>query len=143
MTEKVPRMGFDPAAEGWRPHEDRAMPRVMEALWRREEEAGWAYGFQTGEAQANGRGVVHGGILATYIDHTIGRVAREAAGDVPVATIQLDLHYLAPARIGGFVESRGQVVRLTRSVIFLRGELVCEGKAVLAASGIWKILGRP
>jgi uncharacterized protein (TIGR00369 family) len=134
---------FDPAAEGWRPHEDPALPRVMEALWRREEGEAWAYGFETGEAQANGRGVVHGGVLATYMDHTIGRVARDAAGGVAVATIQLDLHYLAPARIGAFVESRGRVVRLTRSVIFLSGELAVEGKAVLAASGIWKILGRP
>jgi uncharacterized protein (TIGR00369 family) len=136
-------MEFDPAAAGWRPHEDAALPRVMQRLWRRDEGEGWAYGFETGEAQANGWGVVHGGILATYIDHTIGRVAREAAGGVQVATIQLDLHYLAPARVGAFVEARGSVVRLTRSVIFLRGELAAGGKQVLAASGIWKILGRP
>jgi acyl-coenzyme A thioesterase PaaI-like protein len=72
----------------------------------------------------------------------MGRVARRAAGDVPVATIQLDLHYLAPARPGHFIEARGIVVRRTISVIFLRGALTSEGTDVLTASGIWKILGR-
>jgi acyl-coenzyme A thioesterase PaaI-like protein len=77
------------------------------------------------------------------MDHTIGRVARAAADEAPVATIQLDLHYLAPAKPGQFIEARGVVVRRTRSVIFLRGTLSAEGKEVLSASGIWKILGRP
>jgi uncharacterized protein (TIGR00369 family) len=135
-------MSFDPAAHGWRPHEDAALPRVMQGLWFRDEGEGFAYGFETGAAQENGRGVIHGGILATYIDHTIGRTARNAAG-VAVATIQLDLHYLAPARPGSFIEARGTVVRRTRSVIFLRGELSAEGRPVLSASGIWKILGQP
>ncbi|WP_158287761.1 PaaI family thioesterase [Falsiroseomonas bella] len=135
-------MPFDPAAMGWKPFDDPALPQVMTRHWEREEGEGFAYGFETGAGQANGLGVVHGGILATYIDHTMGRVARRAAGDVPVATIQLDLHYLSPARPGFFIEARGIVVRRTMSVIFLRGALTSQGTDVLTASGIWKILGR-
>jgi acyl-coenzyme A thioesterase PaaI-like protein len=47
-------------------------------------------GFETGDAVHNGNGAVHGGILATYIDHTMGRTARLAA-EAKVATIQLEL----------------------------------------------------
>lgn len=140
MTEPAPPP-FDPAAQGWTRIEDRAMPPVMLAMWRREEEAGFAFGFQTDAAQSNGNGAVHGGTLATFMDHTLGRVSRAAAGGVKVATIQLDVHYLAPARPGDFVEARGQVVRRTRSVIFVRGTLSVGGREVLSASGIWKILG--
>ncbi len=136
-------MTFDPASAGWQPIDDPALPRVMEGHWARQEAAGIAFGFQTGATQANGRGVVHGGILATYMDHSIGRVARNAANDGPVATIQLDLHYLLAVRPGQFVEARAHVVRRTRSVIFLHGTLSTEGKEVVAASGIWKVLGQP
>ena len=135
-------MNFDPAAHGWRRYDDSAMPRVMLGQWIREYDDGIAFGFETGEAQANGRGVIHGGVLATYMDHTIGRNAWKAAG-AAVATIQLDLHYIAPARVGAFVAARGFVTRRTRSVIFLRGELVADGKPVVTATGIWKILGAP
>lgn len=135
-------MNFDPAAEGWARYHDKALPKVTPGQWMKPEGEGFAFGFETGPDQENGRGVVHGGILATFMDHTIGRTAYNAAGKVPVATIQLDLNYLAPVRPGAFVEARGEVVRMTRSVIFLRGTLASEGRAVLAASGIWKILGK-
>jgi uncharacterized protein (TIGR00369 family) len=135
-------MAFDPAASGWTRYDDPALPRVTEGHWRREEGAGFAFGFETGPAQHNGNGVVHGGILATCMDHTMGRVARNAA-EAKVATIQLDLHYLAPAIPGQFLEVRGEVVRRTRSVIFLRGLLTAEGKPLLSATGIWKVLGAP
>ncbi|MGG5809476.1 PaaI family thioesterase [Falsiroseomonas sp. CW058] len=135
-------MSFDPAAQGWRRYEDKALPQVTPGQWIREEGEGFAFGFETGSAQENGRGVIHGGILATYIDHTIGRTAYRAAKAAAVATIQLDLHYLAAVRAGDFVEARAEVTRLTRAVIFLRGTLAVGDRAVLAASGIWKILGR-
>lgn len=133
-------MSFDPAAEGWTRLEDPHLPLVAAAHWQREDADGFAFLFGTSEAQANGHGAVHGGILATYMDHTLGRTARLAA-DAKVATIQLDLHYLAAARPGDFVEARGTVVRRTRSVIFVAGRLSVAGKDVLSASGIWKVLG--
>jgi uncharacterized protein (TIGR00369 family) len=134
-------MSFDPAAAGWRRLQDPNLPNVSLGHWVRDEDEGFAFGFQTGAGQENGNGAVHGGILATYMDHTLGRCARNAAGGVKVATIQLDLHYLAPALPGQFIAARASVVRRTRSVIFLRGTLQADGKEVLSATGIWKILG--
>jgi acyl-coenzyme A thioesterase PaaI-like protein len=136
-------MAFDPAAMGWKPFDDPALPRVALRQWQREEGEGFAFGFETDDSQANGAGVVHGGVLTTYVDHTMGHVARQAAGDRGVATMQLDLHFLAPTMPGNFVEARGRVVRRTQSVIFMRGTLTSQGTDVLTASGIWKMLGGP
>jgi uncharacterized protein (TIGR00369 family) len=135
-------MAFDPTTMGWKPFDDPAMPRVTLRQWERAEGEGFAFGFETDATHANGQGVVHGGVLATYVDHTMGRSARRAAGEEAVATLQLDLHFLAPARPGDFVEARSIVVHRTRSVIFMRGTLTAQGTDVLAASGVWKILGR-
>lgn len=140
MTQTDP-ISFDPASQGWTRIQDNALPPVALSLWQRAEGEGFAWGFQTDPAQNNGNGVVHGGTLATFMDHSLGRISRAAAGGVKVATIQLDVHYLAPARPGDFVAARGAVVRRTRSVIFVRGVLSVGGQEVLSASGIWKILG--
>jgi uncharacterized protein (TIGR00369 family) len=135
-------MAFDPAAMGWKPYADPALPKVTLRHWEREEGEGFAFGFETDAAQANGHGVVHGGVLATYLDHTMGRVARRASGDQSVVTIQLDLHFLSPARPSNFIEARGLVVRRTNSMLFMRGTLTSQGTDVVAATGIWKILGQ-
>jgi uncharacterized protein (TIGR00369 family) len=136
-------MSFDPAAEGWARTEDLGLPEFLRPMLMRREGDRLAFGFHGHEHLNNGRGVIHGGMLATYIDHALGRTVREAAGGVAVATIQLDLHYLAPGLPGRFIEARGEVTRLTRSVVFIRGALTQGGKPILTASGVWKILGPP
>ena len=133
-------MSFAPAAQGWTLLRDPNLPAVAASHWVKEDASGFAFLFGTDERHHNGNGVVHGGLLATYIDHTMGRTARLAA-DAKVATIHLDIQYLAGARPGDFIEARGMVTRRTRSVIFMAGRLTADGKDIVAATGIWKVLG--
>lgn len=131
---------FDPAADGWSQRIPSGLPSMANPLWQR----GAEYGFQCRDEHANGRGVVHGGVLATFIDHALGLTVREAiGGGMNLATIQLDLHYIAAAMPGQFLVASGEVTRKTRSVVFIRGLLRHDGNTVVAATGIWKILGQP
>lgn len=128
---------YDPAADGWRLLDPSGLPRVADPLWQR----GEAFGFQAREDHANARGVVHGGILATFMDHTLGLIVRRAiGGGLNLATIQLDLHYLAAAMPGQFLIGEGEITRQTRSVVFIRGTLRHGDTPVIAATGIWKLL---
>jgi acyl-coenzyme A thioesterase PaaI-like protein len=65
----------------------------------------------------------------------------ESAGRKPCTTVQLNTHFIAPARIGDFVESRAEVMRATRTVVFVRGMLVVGDRTIVSADGVWKILG--
>ncbi|NKE44403.1 PaaI family thioesterase [Roseomonas frigidaquae] len=131
---------FDPAAEGWNIVTPSGLPETANELWQR----GAEYGFQARAEHANGRGVIHGGILATFMDHTLGLTVRQAiGGGMNLATIQLDLHYLAAAMPGQFLVGSGEITRQTRSVVFVRGTLRAGDTAVIAATGIWKLLAPP
>ena len=46
-------------------------------------------------------------------------------------------------RLGEFVEVRSEVVRATRSVVFLEAKMLVGDRVVATASGIWKIIGEP
>jgi acyl-coenzyme A thioesterase PaaI-like protein len=128
---------FDPAADGWHIVTPSGLPETAKPLWRR----GAEYGFQARADHANGRGVIHGGILATFMDHSLGLMVRAATGGgMNLATIQLDLHYLAAAMPGIFLVGSGEITRQTRSVVFVRGTLRAGDTAVIAATGIWKLL---
>lgn len=131
---------LDPAAEGWVHGDQTGLPIFLRPLWTRQEGDAVAFGFEAHPELANGRGVLHGGMLAAFMDHTLGLTVRHSTGPRPMATIQLDLHYVAAGETGQFVEGRGELVRRTSSLVFMRGELTQGGRVLLSASGIWKLI---
>jgi acyl-coenzyme A thioesterase PaaI-like protein len=60
----------------------------------------------------------------------------------PQATVQLDMQFLDAVQIGEFVECLAKVVRRTRSLVFMSGELVVGDRVVATATGVWKTLGK-
>lgn len=110
--------------------------------WVREEKEGPAtYGVLIAEKHLNKRGVVHGGMLMSFMDHLLGRTIHVALDGVTTATIQLDNHFLSSVREGAWMEGQGVIVRRTRSLVFLTGSLSVDETPVLQSSGVWKILG--
>ena len=109
-------------------------------LAKREGEA-WRYGFLAEERHLNKGGVVHGGMLMSFADDAFGMTVWEAAGRQLCTTVQLNTQFVAPVRAGEFVESRAEVLRRTRTLIFMRGVLLVGDRTVIHADGVWKILG--
>jgi acyl-coenzyme A thioesterase PaaI-like protein len=134
---------MNPEAEGWSLREDVGLPEMVRPLWTRLENGVAAFGFQTRPAHFNGRDMVHGGIMALFADHALGLTVCVAVDSAPTATIQLDINYVGVTRPGAFVEVRAEVLRRTRSIVFVRGMLTVKGTLVGTANGVWKILSRP
>lgn len=115
--------------------------------------------FETGEKGArrffleidtrhlNGRGVMHGAMLMTFADLTLGQAAWDTTGNAAVVTVNMQSQFLKSARIGDVVSVLPVVVRRTRSLLFLRGDFEVAGEAIFTASSVWKVLeqdsGRP
>ena len=132
-------MSFDPATEGWRPMKTNVMPCGIGMPWAKRADGAWRYGMTAAEAHLNPGGVVHGGILMTFADHTLGLYAWEKAGRVPLVTVQLNTHFMGAVHPGDFMELRGEVVRATRQMAFVRGTIAVRGTDVVALDGIWRI----
>ena len=97
-------------------------------------------GFVADERHGNKRGVVHGGMLATAFDVALGNACWEAVGQKPCATVQLNVHFIGALKLGEFAEVEAEVVRVTSSVVFLRGVMRVGERVVGTADGVWKIL---
>jgi len=130
-----------PAHAGWTTLDDDGFTRHIGPLWSRPEQQGMAFAIQTDERHRNHNGGVHGGLIAALADHAMGNVARIAIGGQPLATIQMDVQYLAAGRLGDFLVARSIVVRQTRSIVFMRCEIVTGERLVATGAGVWKILG--
>ena len=141
--EPVPPGVFDPVQEGWVPRDDEPGFMVLIGpLWQQGEGESLTFGFLAEDRHLNRRGVVHGGMLMAFADQALGLTAREVTGGLPQATIQLDTHFIAPAIAGEFITVKAEVVRRTRSILFMRGTLEVGDRAVASLQGLWKVLSK-
>jgi uncharacterized protein (TIGR00369 family) len=131
---------FSPAEHGWKTLKSKGFFAEVGPLWSRRLDEGWEYGLLVEPRHENGVGVVHGGMLVTLLDQTISLVAWAANEQQPCTTIHLDAHFVTPSFAGDFIVARGEVVRKTSSLIFLRGTLMVEDKQIMYGQGIMKIL---
>ncbi len=97
-------------------------------------------GFVAQPKHGNKRGVVHGGMIATAFDVALGNATWAAAGQKPCATVQLNVHFVAAVQVGEFAAVRAEIIKATRTMVFLRGTMTVDGQVVATADGVWKIL---
>lgn len=98
--------------------------------------------LDAGPEHLNPHGVVHGGALATLVDHTMGAaVYTVLTPGESCATVSVSLTFIAPARPGP-VECEAVVVRRTRQLVALQAAVRQEGKAVAEALGSYVVLPR-
>lgn len=130
-------------AQGWRQRDLPGFIGRVGPLWTRREAEGWAYGLVAANSHLNPAGLVHGGLLATLVDHALSVIAWEAAGRQPCVSIQLNTNFVAAAREAQFLEARGRVVRLTGGLVFMEGSVSSEGAPVITASSVMKLVRAP
>lgn len=136
------RDAFDPAAAGWAPYSEPGMTELVGPLWHRSDGELPRLGFIAGEKHGNRRGIAHGGMLLMLADHALGMAASQSQGRQPQATIQLNVQFVSSAEVGDFVEVDPEVVRRTRSLVFMQGVMRVNTRTVATVTGIWKIIGR-
>jgi acyl-coenzyme A thioesterase PaaI-like protein len=105
---------------------------------RRLSEGGYEYGFQSDARHQNPNNVLHGGAVIGFLDTILGHFAA-ASAKLPTATIGFDCRFLASTRPGPWIEGRAIMRRMTRTLAFIDGEALADGKLLVTASGIFKI----
>lgn len=121
---------FDPA-DGFIAH--------VGGLWRRADDTGAHYGFITREIHANRNGVVHGGMIMTFVDRAFGMHCRLASGAEKAATVSLSHQFVAPLKIGRFATLTPRIVKLTPRMAFVEGTVMCDGEPIVQAQGVWRL----
>jgi uncharacterized protein (TIGR00369 family) len=86
----------------------------------------------------NPQGTLHGGILATAMDISMGHLLNRSDG--PGATLEMKVQYLAPVATGR-VRCEGSFLRRGRNISFLQSRAFGDdGKLTAHATATWKPL---
>ena len=128
-------------AEGWEHETDEGFIGFIGPFWRRPtDDGGIEFCFPTDPRHHNLRGVLQGGALMAFADRCIGRTCRWRTGSNRTATVQLDITFIDAVQIGETVYCKPEMVRATKTVVFMRSTLVVGERVVANAQGVWKLL---
>jgi uncharacterized protein (TIGR00369 family) len=111
-------------------------------LYVRKLKPGIQLGFRVEPRHCNPMGVCHGGMMATFCDMLLPISAHylsEAIGRRFLPTINLQVDFLAVSPLGAWVQGEAQLLRATRSMVFMQGLVTADGTNVARVSGIFKI----
>ena len=122
-------------------HSDAFEQRAGPFYERIDEDGNGITAFRAGPEHMNGGGFMHGGCLMTFADSALFTIARPALESSFGVTVNLSGDFLASARVGQFVEARGEITRAARSTIFVRGLVTADGAPVLSFTGIIRKVG--
>lgn len=95
--------------------------------------------FRALPRHCNGHGIVHGGWLSTFADGVLGAAVWRTTKQ-PSVTLRLNVDFLDMVRTGEWVEGTGIVTRATRTLAFVRADLLCSGRKILAADAVFKLM---
>ena len=98
-------------------------------------------GFMPEQRHANSLGIVHGGMLAAFLDSAMGTAVFHTL-DRRAVTLRLTLDFLGPGRIGDWLQAEGEVVSHDEHVAQVRGRLYGPRHEVLAGLGAFALLSR-
>ena len=100
------------------------------------------YEFKTviNKNHLNKAGITHGGFICSIIDAGSGSAAHQSAKNNPCVTISLDVKFISPTKEGDEILGTVNILKKTKSMIFLNCQLTCKAKIVANASGVWKMI---
>jgi uncharacterized protein (TIGR00369 family) len=110
-------------------------------LFHKEGEDGFTHAFQVLKRHCNAMGILHGGMIATFMDGVMGKAVHLAIGGASV-TVHLSLDYLSMARAGDWVYGDARVTRQTRDLVFVEGRIRVGERDITRGSAVFKPVNR-
>ena len=133
-TVPPPPDGFQPSARG--PYTTHNGPMFHRVGGERVEHA-----FFVLRRHCNSLGIVHGGMLSTFMDGILANAVGRETGGASV-TVHLSLDFLSMARAGDWVYGDGVVTRKSKDLVFVEGRIHTGTRDVMRATGIFKPVHR-
>jgi len=90
----------------------------------------------------NGGGAIHGGCLMSFADFSLFAIAHNTLKGAHAVTLTFSSEFIGAGDRSARVEARGEVLRDTRSVTFVRGIVTQAERPLLSFSGTLKKIAR-
>mgnify|MGYP001386276850 CR=1 FL=1 len=92
------------------------------------------------EFHLNKREITHGGFICSLIDAGAGTAVYRTTGQKSCVTVSLDIKFIAPSRKQDELIGNVQILKKTKSMVFVNCTLKKENQLIASAIGVWKVI---
>jgi acyl-coenzyme A thioesterase 13 len=109
-------------------------------VWRADD--GSDFRFTVRDVHMNGGGALHGGMMMALADIAMGKTVHVllAADGQRAMTVSLNCDFIGAVKLGETIVTRVSITRRTRSIVFVTATLDVDGRSIMTATGLWKIV---
>jgi len=134
MTDIVPA-GFEPHFRK-SPFTD-----PWEPLYSKKTENAVSMGLRLAKPHTNARGLVHGGLIASLADNSMGySCAVATAWATSFVTVSLAVDYVGSAQLGQWLSVECEVIKTGGTLCFARSLIKADGAVIARANGTFRVV---
>ena len=84
--------------------------------------------------------IAHGGFICSLIDAGAGTAVYRASNNQSCVTVSLDVKFIAPSRLGDEILGKVNILKRTKSMLFVNCNLYINKNIIASATGVWKVV---
>jgi uncharacterized protein (TIGR00369 family) len=128
--------------DGFSPHFRKSpFTDPWEPLYSRRTDKAVIMGLRLAKPHTNGRGLVHGGLIASLADNAMGYSCAQATGWASsFVTISLSIDFTGRAEIGQWLAVESDVIRTGSTICFAQSLIRADDVVIARANGTFRVV---
>lgn len=115
-----------------------------EPLYSKRTDRAVIIGLRLDKPHTNGRGLIHGGLIAALADNAMGHsCAHVMGGASSLVTIGLAVDFVGTAKIGQWLAVEPEVIRTGSTICFAQSLIKADGVVIARANGTFRVVPKP
>jgi uncharacterized protein (TIGR00369 family) len=112
-----------------------------EPLYSKRTESAVIIGLRLAKPHTNGRGLIHGGLIATLADNAMGHsCAHRLADTASLVTISLAVDFVGTAQVGHWLTIEPEVIRTGRTICFAQSFIKADDVVIARANATFRVV---
>ena len=128
--------------EGFEPHFRKSpMTDPWEPLYSKRTDKAVIIGLRLAKPHTNGRGLIHGGLIAALADNAMGYSCAQAMGwTTSLVTISLAVDFIGTAQVGQWCAVETEVIKTGSTICFAQSLVKADDAVIARANGTFRVV---
>ena len=127
-----PHFRNSPVTDAWAP------------LYAKKTDKAVIIGLRLAKPHTNGRGLIHGGLIAALSDNAMGYSCAQATGwTTSFVTISLAVDFIGTAKIGQWLAIESDVIKTGNTICFAQCMIKADDVTIARANGTFRVVPKP
>jgi uncharacterized protein (TIGR00369 family) len=135
MTSSDIPHGFEPLSR------KSPLTEPWEPIYAKKTERAVIIGLRLAKPHTNGRGLIHGGLIAALADNAMGYSCAQATNwTTSFVTVSLSVDFVGSAEIGQWCSIESDVIKTGKTICFAQSLIKADGVVIARASATFRVV---